>query len=57
MLQRQRRFLWEVWRRIEADDATFLAGGVAFAVLLAGVPFVMLLAAGLGALLLSLIHI
>lgn len=51
MLQRQRRFLWEVWRRIEADDATFLAGGVAFAVLLAGVPFVMLLAAGLGALL------
>ena len=51
MLARQRRFLWEVWRRIEADDATFLAGGVAFAVLLAGVPFVMLLAAGLGALL------
>jgi len=51
VLQRQRRFVWEVWRRIEADDATFLAGGVAFAVLLAGVPFVMLLAAGLGALL------
>jgi membrane protein len=51
VLQRQRRFLWEIWRRIEADDATFLAGGVAFAVLLAGVPFVMLLAAGLGALL------
>lgn len=51
MLQRQRRFVWEVWRRIEADDATFLAGGVAFAVLLAGVPFVMLLAAGLGVLL------
>jgi len=51
MLLRQRRFVWEVWRRIEADDATFLAGGVAFAVLLAGVPFVMLLAAGLGVLL------
>lgn len=45
------RFLREVWRRTEVDDAIFLAGGVAFAMLLAGVPFVMLLAAGLGFLL------
>jgi membrane protein len=44
-------FLREVWRRIEVDDAIFLAGGVAFAMLLAGIPFVMLLAAGLGFLL------
>ena len=51
MLAATWRFLREVWRRIEVDDAIFLAGGVAFAMLLAGVPFVMLLAAGLGFLL------
>ena len=35
-------------RRADADDALFLAGGVAFNVLLAGIPFLLLLAAGLG---------
>jgi membrane protein len=37
-----------VVRRADADDALFLAGGVAFNVLLAGIPFLLLLAAGLG---------
>ncbi|MEN9791917.1 MAG: tRNA-processing ribonuclease [Gemmatimonadota bacterium] len=44
-------FVRAVLRRFHVDDATFLAGGVAFNVLLAGVPFVLLLAAGLGFLL------
>ncbi len=35
-------------RRADADDALFLAGGVAFNVLLAGIPFILLLTAGLG---------
>ena len=35
-------------RRADADDAFFLAGGVAFNVLLAGIPFILLLTAGLG---------
>lgn len=35
-------------RRADADDVLFLAGGLAFNVLLAGVPFFLLLAAGLG---------
>jgi membrane protein len=34
--------------RADADDALFLAGGVAFNVLLAGIPFFLLMAAGLG---------
>ena len=44
-------FVRAVLRRFQVDDATFLAGGVAFNVLLAGIPFVLLLAAGLGFLL------
>ena len=35
-------------KRADADDVIFLAGGVAFNVLLAGIPFFLLLAAGLG---------
>jgi membrane protein len=38
----------DVFRRADADDALFLAGGVAFNVLLAGIPFILLLTAGLG---------
>lgn len=37
-----------MWRNSSDDTATFLAGGVAFNVLLAGVPFILLLASGLG---------
>ncbi|MBX9929382.1 MAG: YihY family inner membrane protein [Gemmatimonadaceae bacterium] len=42
------RFLLDVWKKAEADDVLFLGGGVAFAILLAGVPFLLLLGAGLG---------
>ncbi|MCE9600911.1 MAG: YihY/virulence factor BrkB family protein [Gemmatimonadetes bacterium] len=35
-------------KRADADDVIFLAGGVAFNVLLAGIPFFLLMAAGLG---------
>jgi membrane protein len=37
-----------VWSRAGKHDLFFLAGGVAFSILLAGVPFVLLLASGLG---------
>jgi membrane protein len=37
-----------VWDKAGRDDVFFLAGGVAFGMLLAGVPFVLLLASGLG---------
>lgn len=37
-----------MWRKAGEDDLFFLAGGVAFAMLLAGVPFFLLLASGLG---------
>lgn len=38
----------KVWKKGEADDILFLAGGVAFNILLAGLPFFLLLAAGFG---------
>lgn len=38
----------ELYRKLDKDDVLFLAGGVAFNILLAGVPFFLLLAAGLG---------
>ncbi len=37
-----------IWNKAGQDDLFFLAGGVAFSILLAGVPFVLLLASGLG---------
>lgn len=37
-----------LWRKGASDDLFFLAGGVAFAIVLAGVPFFLLLASGLG---------
>lgn len=37
-----------MWYKAGEDDLFFLAGGVAFSILLAGVPFVLLLASGLG---------
>ena len=37
-----------MWRKASRDDLFFLAGGVAFGILLAGVPFFLLLASGLG---------
>jgi membrane protein len=37
-----------MWRKTRKDDLFFLAGGVAFGILLAGVPFFLLLASGLG---------
>ena len=40
-----------VWHKAGADDLFFLAGGVAFGILLAGVPFFLLVASGLGYLL------
>jgi membrane protein len=36
-----------MWKKGGKDDLFFLAGGVAFSILLAGVPFVLLLASGL----------
>jgi membrane protein len=38
----------KIWKKGEADDILFLAGGVAFNILLAGLPFFLLLAAALG---------
>jgi membrane protein len=43
-----RAFLRDLWRKVDQDDVLFLAGGVAFGILLAGVPFFLLLSAGLG---------
>ncbi len=40
-----------MWRDVLHDNVGFLAGGVAFNILLAGVPFLLMLAAGLGYLL------
>lgn len=40
-----------MWNKAGEDDIFFLAGGVAFGILLAGVPFFLLLASGLGYLL------
>ena len=37
-----------MWNKAGKDDLFFLAGGVAFSILLAGVPFFLLLASGLG---------
>ncbi len=37
-----------MWHKAAKDDLFFLAGGVAFSILLAGVPFFLLLASGLG---------
>jgi membrane protein len=37
-----------IWQKAGKDDLFFLSGGVAFSILLAGVPFVLLLASGLG---------
>lgn len=37
-----------LWNKGREDDVLFLAGGVAFNILLAGVPFFLLLASGLG---------
>jgi membrane protein len=37
-----------IWHKGGKDDLFFLAGGVAFSILLAGVPFILLLGAGLG---------
>jgi membrane protein len=37
-----------LWLKAGRDDLFFLAGGVAFSILLAGVPFFLLLASGLG---------
>ena len=37
-----------LWEKFRDDDVLFLAGGVAFNILLAGVPFFLLLASGLG---------
>ena len=37
-----------IWSKAASDDLFFLGGGVAFDILLAGVPFFMLLASGLG---------
>jgi membrane protein len=37
-----------MWHKMAKDDVFFLAGGVAFSILLAGVPFFLLLASGLG---------
>jgi membrane protein len=41
----------KLWKKAETDDVFFMAGGVAFNILLAGLPFFLLLVAGLGFLL------
>jgi membrane protein len=40
-------YIRAMWNKAGKDDLFFLAGGVAFGILLAGVPFVLLLASGL----------
>jgi membrane protein len=37
-----------IWHKAGKDDVFFLSGGVAFSILLAGVPFLLLLGSGLG---------
>lgn len=44
-------FLKDLFHKVQEDDVFFLAGGLAFNIVLAGVPFFLLLAAGLGYLL------
>ena len=41
-------FAVQLYKKAAEDDVLFLAGGVAFNILLAGVPFFLLLASGLG---------
>lgn len=41
-------FSRRLWAKMAADDVLFLASGVAFNILLAGVPFFLLLASGIG---------
>ena len=41
-------YLAAIWHKAAKDDLFFLAGGIAFSMLLAGVPFFLLLASGLG---------
>ena len=41
-------FGWRLWKKWAEDDVLFLAGGVAYNILLAGVPFFLLLASGIG---------
>jgi membrane protein len=43
-----RDYAGRLWRKGGRDDLFFLAGGVAFSIVLAGVPFFLLLASGLG---------
>ena len=38
----------ELWHKGQRDDLFFMAGGIAFSMLLAGVPFFLLLVSGLG---------
>ncbi|MBM4195335.1 MAG: YihY/virulence factor BrkB family protein [Gemmatimonadetes bacterium] len=41
-------FVPTLWRKLQQDDVLFMASGVAFNILLAGVPFFLLLASGIG---------
>jgi membrane protein len=47
-MQRGAAWLRGIWAKGAEDDVLFLAGGVAFNILLAGVPFFLLLASGIG---------
>ena len=47
MIATWRDYVYRIWRHSADDDLFFLASGVAFAVLLAAVPFMLLLVAGL----------
>lgn len=48
LLAAVRDYARRLWRKGGRDDLFFLAGGVAFSIVLAGVPFFLLLASGLG---------
>lgn len=48
MIEDGAAWLRGIWGKGQEDDALFLAGGVAFNILLAGVPFFLLLASGIG---------
>jgi membrane protein len=48
LLAAVRDYAHRLWRKGGSDDLFFLAGGVAFSIVLAGVPFFLLLASGLG---------